>query len=525
MYQQNKDIKKAKICFEKAINLKSDYADPLFNMGTLYHGEGKYCEGLACFDKALQVDKNYAKAKWMYHLSLPILYNNKDEIHYYRKQFSEGLEKLTVESSLKSDKEKNEALSVVSTATNFYLQYQGENDLILQKKYGDFVCRVMASNFPKWSVKKEMPPLKNGEKIRIGYVSSLMLTHTIGVFLMGWIENMNRKDFEIYCYYIDKKSDEMTEKYREKSDHFYQIEGNLEAMAKQIESDNLHILVFSDIGMYAPATQLAALRLAPIQCKGWGHPVTTGLPTINYYLSSDLMEPENGEEHYSEKLIRLPNLALAYEKPQMPKEPRSRHDFGIAEDAFVYFTPQSLFKYLPQYDLIYPQIAKAVPKAIFVFLSSPSDSVTQDLKIRLARAFEKEGLSSDKYLSFQPRMKFNDFLSLNLASDVILDTMAWSGGKTTLEGLSCGLPVVTMPGRFMRGRHAYAMLKMIDVMETVAESLNDYVEIASKLGNDKTFLMMIKKRIIDNQHRLYNDHIFINALEKFYKDTIHLVRR
>ncbi len=520
VFQDRAMLDDAIASYRKAIKFDPDFVDAYFNLGAALQMAGRYDEGARLYQKALELDPDYARAKWLLYLSLPILYKNSEEILYYRKKFSEGLEKLIETTRLDTPEQKRSALTGIGTATNFYLQYQGLDDLALQKKYGDFVCRVMAANYPEWSQPLKMPSLGQNEKIRLGYVSSYMKNHTVGVFLMGWLKYAAGNNFEIYCYHISGESDNLTQKFREVSDHYCRIPGNIEKMANRIISDNLHILVFTDIGMYAPATQLAGLRLAPVQCKGWGHPVTTGLPTIDYYLSSDLMETDDSDNYYSEKLVRLPNIALVYEKPDIPAAPKKRTDFGIRENAFVYLSSQSLFKYLPQYDFIYPEIAKNVPNAQFVFLSNSSDIVTGKMKARLASSFGEYGLDMERFCLFQPRLQFKDFLSLNLASDVILDTFSWSGGKTTLEGISCGLPVVTCPGKFMRGRHAYAMLKMIGVDETIAEDENDYIAVASKLANDREWFLEIRELMKNKRNKLYNDATFIRGLEDFYRNIV-----
>jgi predicted O-linked N-acetylglucosamine transferase (SPINDLY family) len=292
------------------------------------------------------------------------------------------------------------------------------------------------------------------------------------------------------------------------------------AAARQLDRDNLHLLVYSDIGMAPITLQLAALRLAPIQCKGWGHPVTTGLPTIDYYLTSDLMEPEDADGHYSETLVRLPNLALCYRPPQLPTLPKTRTELGLPDDRFIYLSTQSIFKYLPQHDDIYPTIAKAVPRACFVFLGNESAAATVRFKQRLARAFSAVGLDAEAYCLFSKRLNFKDFMSLNMAADVLLDSLEWSGGKTTLEALSCGLPVVTLPGRFMRGRHAYAMLKMMGLSDTIADDKAAYCAIAARLARDTAFFSRIKAFIVRNRSRLYYDWRFIAALESFYHTVI-----
>ena len=74
----------------------------------------------------------------------------------------------------------------------------------------------------------------------------------------------------------------------------------------------------------AAVVMLAALWLAPIQCASWGHPDTTGLPTIDYFLSGELMEPPDADEHYTERLVRLPNLAIYYEPLELASLPLTR---------------------------------------------------------------------------------------------------------------------------------------------------------------------------------------------------------
>ena len=520
IYQEQGKFDESLVCLDQALRIKPDLTQAHYNKGISLKKTGEYEQSLVQFQRAMTCDITFAPAHWLYRLSLPMIYDTAEQIGRYRHRFQSNLNHLIQSTPLQDRKQKKFALRGIQTTTNFLLQYQNRNDLKLQKKYGRFVHMVMAANYRRWVGAKVMPALSPGDPIRIGYVSTFMHNHTIGTFLSGWLKNHSRNDFKIHSYHMGKKVDAMTDQLRSHSHHFHNFAGSMERAARQIEKDQLHILVYTDIGMDPITTQLAALRLAPIQCKGWGHPVTTGLPTMDYYLSSDLMEPENAVEHYSETLVRLPNLALSYERPDLPKYPKKREALGIPADRFVYLSTQSIFKYLPQHDDIYPRIALKVPRSCFVFIRNQSDSATRRFRKRLTSAFKRYGLNADRYCRFSPRLKFVDFLSLNLSADVLLDSMEWSGGKTTLEALSCGLPVVTCPGRFMRGRHAYAMLRMIQVPDTIADNKSTYCALASRLANDRTYYRNIKRKVITNRHHLYDDQIFITALEKFYKSAV-----
>ena len=159
--------------------------------------------------------------------------------------------------------------------------------------------------------------------------------------------------------------------------------------------------------------------------------------------------------------------------------------FGLPDDAIVYLSPQFLYKYLPQYDVLFPRIVRQVPKAKFVFLAHHSSPhLTRRLLVRLANAFAREGLKFTDWCILLPQQSGEQYLQLNRVSDVLLDTVGWSGGRTTLEGIACGLPVVTLPGEFMRGRHTFAMLSLMGLQSLIAQNETEYVQLAVKLGLD-----------------------------------------
>ncbi|NJM27596.1 MAG: hypothetical protein HC856_03990, partial [Pseudanabaena sp. RU_4_16] len=279
-------------------------------------------------------------------------------------------------------------------------------------------------------------------------------------------------------------------------------------------------MVFPDIGMDAQSLKLAVLRLAPIQCSCWGHPITSGSPNIEYFLSGDLMEPDNAQSHYSETLVRLPKLGFCYPKPQFPQIAKTRADYQLPEDAIVYLACQSFYKYLPQYDYIFAQIARRIPRAKFVFICRYSSHINQQFHQRLQRAFTQVGLDADKFCVLLPRQNGDDYLNLHLISDIFLDSIGWSGGNTSLEAIAASLAVVTLPGEFMRGRHTYAMLKILEMEDTIVQDEAEYIDVAVRLAEDPDWRKSIVERMRSRHDRLYEDTTCVRALEEFYQAAI-----
>lgn len=474
------------------------------------HRYGLTQEALAAGRKARELMPADFGLQLKYELYLPRFYDSEEEIGFFHGRFQEGLEKCIAGCDLSTPEKARSAAQGLGSYESFYLGYQGHHDVSLLRRYGEFAHRIMSSAYPKWS--KPRGRLPGRSKPRIGFVSSCFWRQTVGELFLGWLTQRQSGSYEAYCYYLGDREDSVTEAYRRASDHFVKVP-DLEAACQSIEQDQPDVLVYTAIGMSRLESQLGALRLAPVQCVTWGHPVTTGLPTIDYFISSDLMEPPDAQEHYTEKLVRLPNLGICYQEPLIPRAllTKTRADFGLPDDAVVYLCCQSIFKYLPQYDALLAEIADAVPNARFVFLAG-SGLLAGKLMARLERCFRERGRSASEVCHILPeQMKF-DYWNLHLVSDVFLDTPGWSGGKSTLEAVACGLPIVTLPGPWMRQRHSYAILMRLGVPETIAGSTAEYVALAIKLGLNPALRREVAATMKDGTTRLFGDNHAPDAL-------------
>ncbi len=516
MHLKQRNFQQASEVLYDALALDPDNYLINYYIGLYLKESGRSRESIEWFETSLKKNSKYYPAFVSSLLTLPIIYTNQAEIELFREKFKRGLDRLLGDYDPKDQRSLNKHSKSIASWTNFYLPYQGKDDLSLCKKYGEYFHSVMTRAYPDLHTRRSLSDRRTRQKTRIGYVSEYMYGHTVGKLFIGWVENIDSSRFDVYCYHTNEFSDSMTQRFKDASHRYCHITKPFDRIAAQIISDRIDVLVFFDIGMNTKTQLLAALRMAPVQCVTWGHPLTTGLPSIDYFLSSELMEPPNGQQYYTEKLHILPHLSISYKPPSLPKKSKRRSYFGLGDGDFVYLSTQSLFKYLPEDDFMFAKIAAMVPNSKFVFIAHESEHVTGIFKQRLKQEFGKYQLDSDAYCIFQPRLSHEDFLSLNMVSDVLLDPPAWSGGMTSLEGVSCGGVPVTLPGKFMRSRHTYAILKHMGIEETIAADKDDYISIAARLGNDKTFFSDCKTAVKSNLHRIYEDEAAICALEAFY---------
>ena len=525
---------------DKARSVEPRAAGIFFDAGMDWAGAGAMLEARRAFRRSLALDPGHVQSWWALHRALPAAYAGEEDIDACRARFEAGIGVL--EKSAKPDagpdsppdpdEESAAALIGLAADTNFFLAYQERNDRDLQVRYGRLASRVVAARFPEFAREVPVPGPETDGRLRVGFISAYFRLHSVARLCAGWFEKLDRRRFEVFGYLTGETADGVTRLIGGQCDVFRHMpppvpaQGRnpgdpfgewFEGVCRAVAADRLHVLVFTDVGMDPRTFCLAASRLAPVQAAGIGHPVTTGLPTMDYFLSGELIEPEGAEAHYSEKLVRLPNISLRLFAPGAAPRPnrRPRAGFGFENDDVVFLCSQSLFKYTPRYDRIYPAVAKAIPSARFVFIRSSKPEDSGVFLSRLARAFAAEGLERDRFCRFLDNLSPAKFGDLNHAADVFLDTPGWSGGTTTHEAIGAALPIVTLPGEFMRGRVTHGMLRMIGVTETVARDLDDYISIAVRLGRDKDFRHRMRAQIEANRAKLYNDEACVRGLEDF----------
>lgn len=451
---------------------------------------------------------------------LPILHETPQGVQDCRAAFARELAALHRLTAQASTEERAKAEFAVGDCKPFYLNYHGLNDRDLLRLYGDVVGQIMGAYLPAFSTPLAVRPLTGGRPLRIGFASTYLYEHSVTKLFTGWATELDRRHFEVLVYHLGGGSDAYTDRLRSRAVRFVEGAGNTIDWAETIRDDRLDALIYFDVGMSGMEVRLASLRLAPLQCLTWGHPVTTGFATMDAFLSSALMEPFNGADHYTEELVALPNLSVYYDPVRHPDEPIDRHRLGLEAGDIVFACCQSLFKYLPQYDGVYPAIAARLPAARFVFIRHHLPEVSALFERRLDAAFRAAGLNAADHCRFTPhlpRASFGPFLDL---ADVYLDSIGWSGGNTTLEAAGRHRPIVTLAGDLMRGRHSTGILRRLGLDPFVTHSLADYVERAVALGSDAALRRRVEAHLADRAPLLYRDAAPVRALESWLRNAV-----
>jgi protein O-GlcNAc transferase len=446
-------------------------------------------------------------------LLLPRVYESVQHLDASRRDYADGLERLHENAGRFAFPTAQAALAE-SGWTNFYLAYQGCDDRALQVRFAELQRRVLQPAMPDLFAPRARRAPRG--RIRVGFASHFFFNCVVGRYFASWITHLDRDRFDTVVYYTNEWMANDTKTIAAAAGTFRHVAGRpLHSVAQQIAADDLDVLVYPEVGMYSDTQTLASLRLAPVQCAGWGHPTTTGSPEIDWFISCEGMEPAAAQGHYSEKLALLPGLGTRYAVPQADAA-GSRADFGIPEGRTAYLAPQSLFKIHPDNDDLIAEVLAGDPSGVAVMFSSSQEKLTQAFIARLAASFERRGLDVAERVRFlRPNLQHSAYLRLNQVCDVMLDSMHWSGGNTSLDAFASALPVVTLPGALMRGRQSQAMLRMMGLEELIARDRAEYVEKAVALGRDRDRRRALSQRIVAARGAIFEREEPVRAFEDF----------
>jgi uncharacterized protein (TIGR03032 family) len=496
LHQELGDQDAAMACYRRAVQADPGYLPARQNLGYLLYNFGEPEEAETHYQEAQRLAPSPMNRVLAATL-LPVVYDSAEEVRRWRQRFRQGVRSLA-----------DEGVRIDTTRTllptPFFLAYQGGNDRELMRDLGRIYQGVDMAGPPR--------PAPSGRRIRVGFLSAYFRDHTIGRLNLGRIRHLDRQQFEVAVIYAGRHGDEMTRAFAQAADRFLAVPREVESARRQIAALGLDLLLFADVGMDALTYTLAFSRMAPVQCVTWGHPDTTGSPAIDYFLSSELLESDEGDEHYTERLVRLPNLATYYHRPQLSGPPRSREFFGLSADRRVYLCPQTLFKMHPEFDAVLAAILRQDPRGDVVLLEGRVANWTNRLKRRLAGSLG-DAAARVRYLPAQPNADFLQLLSL---ADVLLDPRPFGGGNTSYEALAVGTPVVTWPSPHLRGRIPLAMYRKMGWNDCVVDSAAEYVARAVRLATDREYGQAIRAKISATSPVLFEDPEEVRGLERFF---------
>ena len=519
--------------YRQGAALSEPSVEMLFAFGNALLASGLNEEAIDQFKRIVKLDENNLNARWVIAIAqLKPIFKSEYEVAESRRAFAAEID--SVRAWYESAVGVKEPFNAVGVSQPFYLAYQHFNNLELLSRYGA-LCESWMKTLPTepsetdTAIHRSDALPATARKLRVGIVAAHMHEHSVwNAITRGWVHHVDPGKIDMYLFQLNPTSDSETEDAKRLATHFENRPNTLQSWVATIRSHDLDVIVYPEVGMDPLTARLASLRLAPVQAASWGHPETTGLPTIDLYLSADAFEPMEAVNNYSEKLVRLPNLGV-YVEPLTPVISRAGlQSLNLPTDEPLLLCPGSPFKYTPADDVVWVQIAKTLKKRSFrsssggrlVFFRSRSETMDRMLETRLRVAFDQGGLKFDSHVSIIPTLDRSRFFGLMHKSAILLDTLGFSGFNTALQAIECDLPVLAYEGEFMRGRLASGIMRQLDLPDLVATSKEEFIKKAVELAANPSQRKRLRTAIIQRRATLFRDLAPVRALEVCLSDAV-----
>jgi predicted O-linked N-acetylglucosamine transferase (SPINDLY family) len=527
-------------CYRRALQIKPDYAEAHHNLGNVFKAAGQLDEAVACYRRALQHKPSYAQAYkslaaafrdqgkpdeaaecyrqaltiepgqllWELRLSVlcPTVMESNEAIDAYRHErlirwndFSE-----------RNPRFRLSELAASGCEPPLGLLYHGRDDRPMKAAYAS----IFGDSFPQ-----DTPTAGTGRP-RIGFV--VTDKHESGFLqsMRGIFEHMDPDRFETTTICHTSGADRLRKAIGNQSMRFLIIPEPLDLIAKTIRAGRFDVLYYWEVGTDATNYFLPFLRLAPVQCTSWGVPGTSGIPQLDYYLSSKLLEPDGADDHYTERLIRADTLLTYQHRESPPERGKSREAFGFEANRHLYVCAQNLQKFHPDFDPVLAEILRRDPAGVLVLAEDQYGDAARKLRGRFALTVP----DVTERIVFLPRQSYPDYLSLVTHADVLLDPFHFGGGFTTYDAFSFDKPIVTLPSQHARGRYTFACYKKMGLTDCVASDCEEYVEKAVALGTDKSYRAAVVEQIREASPQLFEDMLAVREHERIFDELVEVAR-
>ncbi len=465
-------------------------------LGQQHKNEGRFVKAREYFGIVREIRPDDLFASLRYQSLCPIIMPSVQAIEHYRSSLASTLDKaLQHHWKLKVDE-----LFVSNCEPPFYLSFHGQNDLPLKNRYGELFSR----NLPMIR-----EPIFGKEK---PHVAVIVTPGHEGIFLKCVIPMLNgfsHNELKVTVLCPRSSLNVIRKQVHSQAIEFFPIAGRINNTMDQLRQAGFDLIYYHEIGSDSLNYFLPYFRLAPIQCTTWGIQVTSGIPAMDCYLSSQWTETEQAQQHYSEKLVLLNSLLQYQARPECIQQAKTRQNLGLSQQSNLYACPQNLAKIHPHFDAAMAGILRVDSAALIILVEWP----TAEAGRQLWQRFHKSYSDVSNRLKVLPHLHQQDYYSLIKCADILLDPFYFTGVNCTFDAFAFNKIVVTWPGEFQRGRFTFGCYQRMNIFDAVATSPTDYISKAVSFATNLPMREDLEIRLSERTGILFEDSFIPSELE------------
>lgn len=521
-----KRYEEAVLSYDRTIALNANYPEPHYNRGNALLWLTRYEEAILSYDRAIKIKPDYAEAYGNRGNALKDLKRLQDAVLSYERAiafkpdydflfgqwlhtkmkicdwrtFENDVQQLSKRIEL--NKKASSPFSVLALLDSPSMQKKAAEILVLEK-------------YPSMELLPKIPKRRRHEKIRIGYYSADFHNHPMMYLMGGLFKLHDREKFEIIAFsFGPNRDDEMRKKARETFDQFIDVQNKSDNDVAQLSRDmEIDIAVDRKGFTKDGRTGLFALRVAPIQVSYLAYPGTMGADYIDYLIADAILIPECRTQHYSEKIVYLPDSYQVNDSTRrIAGKVFTREELGLPTVGFVFCCFNNNHKITPATFDGWIRILKKVEGSV-LWLFEDNPKAAENLRTEATEL----GIKADR-LIFAKRMPNSEHLARHRAADLFLDTLPYNAHTTASDALWAGLPVLTCIGEAFASRVAASLLNAIQLPELITATQKEYEALAIELATNPEKLTAIRQKLEKNRLTtpLFDTELFTRNIEKAY---------
>ena len=508
-YFKDNDLKNAETVLKKIIDINKNETNALTTLIFILEQQDKIEELKKYIDFGLKeklLDKHWLIKK---KIIFPLIFEDKNDINNIRKDLTNKIDEITTSKKKLSFEVDQHLIKPLQ----FNLSYDHNDNLKINKKCVNLFRNIYPELNKVYQLKQSL-----GNKIKIGFVSNYFTDHTIGKLFKGIILKLNIKKFDIFVFHSEKTKkglifNDFLEAERKNLITNFKLPIKFIDKQKLILNQNLDILFYPEIGLSLELYYLSFIKLAKKQVTSWGHPETTGNNTIDYFLTSKLIEGDNSQKNFSEKLIYTKHLPMYYYTPTV----KNKIDKVRLSKNSIYSCPQSLFKIHPDFDLIVGKILKEDKSGVIYFIKDSYNSIYKKV---LNRFKKNKDIDIDR-IKFLDVLNWEEYINHCGEASVLLDPLYFGSGNSFYESMFYGTPTITKPTNYTKSRLVLGAYNQMEVDEIpVVATIDDYVKFAVKIANHKNLYDLKNHFSTKARINLYENDLVLPDIEKKFVNIL-----